>query len=156
MSRDSRREQRGRRNTQEFKRYLTPAKKTRPFARERHAFKFELSKGDFNLNGITRHGKSPVAGEGEPAWELMLHARERKGEPFVSGIYRMNLVDYSTVIMLTTFALCRKLGCNPVDFMLRMAEGLKNCLKSGGIYAVEEGDQDDEDTAQENKATVSA
>lgn len=137
--------------TPAFMRYLTPGKKTKQFSRKKEAFKFELSRGQMNINGITRHGKSPVAGEGEPEWEMMLHARERKGEPFVSGIYRMSIVDYSTVIMLTTFALCRKLECNPVDFMRRMANGMELCIKHGGIHEITEG----EDTSAESQeATV--
>lgn len=134
----------------QFLRYLTPAKKTKQFSRKKEAFKFELSRGQMDIRGITRHGQSPVAGEGEPQWEMMLHARERKGEPFISGIYRMSIVDYSTVIMLMTFALCRKLECNPVDFMRRMTVGMENCIKSGGIHEITEG----EDTDAESEETA--
>lgn len=126
-----------------FLRYLKPAAATKPFSQKKQALKFELAKGEMNVRGITRHGESPVAGEGEPEWELMFHARERNGEPFISGIYRMNLVQYSKCVLLMTFALCRALKCNPVDFMRRLGTAMVECVKQGGVYQVTEGVDDE-------------
>lgn len=121
-----------------FTRFFKPQPRTVPFSKKMACYKIFVEGNTVSVDGITRHGQSPVAGEDDPEWELRFHARERKGIPFISAIYRMSPLHFATVLLLLTQAVCTKLGADPVEFLTRLSKAAELCRERGAFTPLDE------------------
>lgn len=106
-----------------YQKFLKPQPATKEDYEKMRGWKITLEKGQLECRPVTRKpDKSPVSGEKVPAWDFQLHARERNGKPFISGIMHLTLREFSSVIMFLILAYCRRTQIDPTSF-------LKGCLK---------------------------
>lgn len=90
--------------------------------------------GTLECNRIKPPKKSPVAGEKDPEWMVLLHARERNGNAFVCADQNASLKEMSTVIAIWLIPTLKKMGISPQLYAREMLPRVFDAvLGNGGI-----------------------
>lgn len=111
---------------QNFKQHLKPQPRLKTDAQKlferQQGFKFDVRGFDYiECRPISKTpGSSPVSGEKMPQFDINLHARERKGQPFISGSMHATMKDFSLVLTLLIVSYCREQNIDIASFFRGM------------------------------------
>lgn len=101
-----------------YQNFFKPQPSTKESYEKMNGWKITFEKGQLECRPVSRKPKSsPVVGEKAPAWDFQVHARERNGKPFISGIMHLSLREFSSVIMFLILAYCRRTSIDPKSFL---------------------------------------